>query len=171
MSKSNRLYINGKDAWLTWSALLIEDSYDNLELPASPKAYVENDARSQPGKQVLVRNYQPKDRTVQLMFDIACKSKDEYRKKFKSLIAEMTGKMFELTVMPLMTVYKVYLPENCFLSLGLGPGMQSGKLSVRVNEPNPADRQSTLVTATILGANSDNEALANNDDVLTESNK
>lgn len=141
MRKDQVLYINNKDAWLTWSVFLIEDSYDNLMMPVSPKSYVENDFRSQPGKQILLRNYQPKDRNIQLVFGITCDSKVDYMQKFEALVNEMTGNIFEMAVVPLGTIYKVYLPEDCFLNLVTGTGFREGKLSVRVNEPNPSDRK------------------------------
>lgn len=141
MRKDHLIYINGKDAWLTWSAMLIEDSYTNLRMPAGLKTYVENDFRSAPGKRVIIKNPQPTSRDVQLTFAITCDSTEDYFRKFDSLIEEMTGKIFELKVIPLMTSYKVYLSDNCFLSLSEGTGFRDGKLSVRVNEPNPTDRK------------------------------
>jgi hypothetical protein len=159
MRKEDLLYINGKDAWTTWSAMLAEDSYDNLLLPAGPKAYVENDSRSQSGKQVFFDNPQFMDRNIQLMFEISCESRIDYRIKYHSLIDEMRKGLIELKVMPLTTIYKVYLPENCFLSLSTDNNISMGKLSVRVTEPNPSDRESTLKTAYILS--SENKPLIN----------
>jgi hypothetical protein len=141
MRKDHVLYINGKDAWLTWSAFLIEDSHDNLMQEPDLKSYVENDFRSQPGKRVSIRNPQPTDRNIQLMFDIQGTSMEDYNNKKSTLLAEMKGKIFELKYIPLMTIYKVYLPPGYFLGLDSDPGLSSGKLSVRLNEPNPTDRK------------------------------
>lgn len=141
MRKDNVLYINGKDAWITWQALLIDDSYSNLMQDADLKPYVENDFRSQPGKKILINNPQPTDRNVQLVFDIQADSMIEYNKKKTALINEMKGKLFEFKVIPLMTIYKMILPPGYFLSLGLDTGLSSGKLSVRLNEPDPTDRK------------------------------
>ncbi|NDV93444.1 hypothetical protein D0T84_00740 [Dysgonomonas sp. 521] len=152
MRKDNLLYINGKDAWLTWSAMLVDDSYDNLLLPAGQKAYIENNSRSQSGKQIFFSNPKQADRNVQLMFCITCDSKQDYFNKYHSLIAEMRKGLFELKVIPLSTIYRVYLPENGFLSLSSGIGFREGKFSVRLNEPNPANRQSTLLTAYVLSS-------------------
>lgn len=140
MKKENILYINGKDAWLEWKAILVDDSYTNLMQPADLKSYVENEFRSEPGKRVSIKNAQPKDRNIQLVFDIQGTSIRDYNNRKTALLKEMTGKIFELKVVPLMTIYKVFLPPGYFLSLSMDPGLSSGKLSVRLNEPNPTDR-------------------------------
>lgn len=141
MRKNHVLYINGKDAWLTWRAFLIEDSFNNLMQEPDLKDYVVNDFRSEPGKRVLITNPQPTDRNIQLMFDIQGDSILDYNKKKTALLEEMKKGMFELKVIPLMTIYKVYLPPGYFLNLNSDPGLSSGKLSIRLNEPNPTDRK------------------------------
>jgi len=140
MRKDNLLFINDKDIWKEWSALLIEGSYNSLMEPADLKTYVENDFRSEHGKRVSVKNTRYKDRNITLVFDIQGTSMRDYNNKKDSLLAEMQKGIFELKVIPLKTTYKVYLPSGYFLGLNSDPGLSSGKLSVRLNEPNPKDR-------------------------------
>lgn len=141
MRKDNIIYINDKDIWIEWSAILIEGSYNSLMEPADLKSYVENDFRSQHGKRVSVKNTRYKDRNITLVFDIQGTSMRDYNSKKDSLLAEMQKGIFELKVIPLMTVYKVFLPPGYFLGLSSDPGLSSGKFSVRLNEPNPTDRK------------------------------
>lgn len=132
------LYINDKDAWVNWSVRLIENSYENLLLPAAMKPYAENSFRSQPGKQVFVSNPQPAERSVQLMFAINCDSQTDYLAKYKSFLDELQKGTLTIKVVPLKTTYKLILTE-C-MSLSVGTGMKNGKLSVKFDEPNIKDR-------------------------------
>ena len=72
MRKKGILYINDKDAWVTWSALLIDTSYNELETHAPMKEYTSNNARSQHGEQIFISDPRVDKRSVILTFDIAC---------------------------------------------------------------------------------------------------
>lgn len=141
MRKDNLIYINGKDIWKEWSAILIEGSYNSIMEPADLKTYVEDNFRSEHGKRVSVKNPRYMDRNISLVFDIQGTSMRDYNNKKDLLLAEMKKGIFELKVIPLMTIYKVFLPPGYFLGLSSDPGLSSGRLSVRLNEPNPTDRK------------------------------
>lgn len=133
MIKSNLLYINGKDAWLTWSVMLIENSYDNLRKPPAMKEYTSNKFRSQAGKQVFIVNPQPDERQVTVMFGITCDTKEEYLSKYQSFITEINDGILEMQVVPINKTYTLYIEDYIDLSTGLG--IMESKLSVRFNEP------------------------------------
>lgn len=130
------LYINDKDAWVTWSVKL-DDGFDALRLPANPKEYATNDARSQPGRQVIASNYQPQSKDVQLIFAFTCDTVEEYNQKFDQFIQELNG-IISLKVMALKKVY--YLRVTDYLNLSSGTGLRDGRLSVRFSEDNPNNR-------------------------------
>lgn len=143
MSKENLIYINDKDIWTEWSAILIEGSYNSIMEPADLKTYVENDFRSEHGKRVSVKHTRYKDRNITLVFDIIGTSITDYNNKKNSLLAEMQKGIFELKIIPLMTIFKMYLPPGYHLGLNSDAMLTSGKLSIRLNEPNPMDRKTT----------------------------
>ena len=70
IAQAGQLFINEKDAWLTWGAFMVSDSLDNLLLPPSPKPYTENNFRSQDGKQVFIVNTKKDARDIEVEFCI-----------------------------------------------------------------------------------------------------
>lgn len=150
MNYENETYINGKDIWLTYNARLIHDSFNNLELPASRKPFVQNEARNQPGKQIFVNNPQPNDKEVQLTFLIVGENLKEFLQKKRKLVNDLNMGWVELKVIPLEIIYK--LTVDSYMSLDVFGNDNSGLLVVKFNEPNPKDTKSTLVTAYALSS-------------------
>lgn len=165
MNYENETYINGKDIWLTYNARLIHDSFTNLELPASRKPFVQNEARNQPGKQIFVNNPQPNDKEVQLTFLIVGENLKEFLQKKRKLVNELNMGWVELKVIPLEIIYK--LTVDSYMSLDVFGNDNSGMLVVKFNEPNPKDRTSTVSTTKVL-ATPDGAALSTGSKVLTE---
>lgn len=130
MNMTNQLYINEKDAWLTWGAFLIADSLDNLLLPPSPKPYIENNFRSQHGKQVFIVEPKKDARDVQVEFCILAASHQEYLIAYKKFIDELMDGLVIMRVPFIDMEFK--LTVSSFLSLGYYG--KFGKLSIRFNE-------------------------------------
>lgn len=131
-----QLYINGKDAWVTWGVYLEEGSERALLLPAGNKEFISNKNRSEHGKRVLVDNPRLDERDVQLVFCILAASEDEFLDKYDAFVGELNSGWVQLKVIKVKKVYE--LTTSGFLDLGYYD--QMGKLSVRFNEPNPDDR-------------------------------
>ncbi|MBF0577742.1 hypothetical protein [Dysgonomonas sp. GY617] len=129
---TGQLLINGKDAWVTWNAFLIMDSIDNLLLPASPKAYTENNFRSQNGKQVFIASPRIDERDVQIEFCILKQTRQEFLVAYKNFVEELLNGVVTLKISFLEDSFKLTVAS--FLSLGYYE--KFGKLSVRFNEPN-----------------------------------
>lgn len=127
---TGQLYINEKDAWLTWGVFPVADSLDNLLLPASPKAYTENSFRSQDGRQVFIVNTKKEARDVQVEFCVLAASREEYPAAYKSFVDELSDGMVTLRIPSIDMEFK--LTVSSFLSLGYYG--KFGKLSVRFNE-------------------------------------
>lgn len=130
MNMRGQLYINEKDAWLTWGAFLVADSLDNLLLPASPKAYTENNFRSQHGKLVFIVNTKKDARDVQVEFCIASSTREKYLVAYKSFVDELSDGMVIFRIPSINMEFK--LTVSSFLSLGYYG--KFGKLSIRFNE-------------------------------------
>ncbi|MDR2057634.1 MAG: hypothetical protein LBP83_05025 [Dysgonamonadaceae bacterium] len=147
---TGQLYINEKDAWLTWGAFLVADSLDNLLLPASPKAYTENNFRSQDGKQVFIVNTKKDARDVQVEFCILAASREEYLVAYKNFVDELSDGMVTFRIPSISMEFK--LTVSSYLSLGHYG--KFGKLSIRFNEsysvPVVFDALSTEETDLIL---------------------
>ena len=163
MNYENETYINGKDIWLTYNARLIHDSFTNLELPASRKPFVQNEARNQTGKQIFVNNPQPNDKEVQLTFLIIGANLKEFLQKKRKLVNDLNMGWVELKVIPLEIIYK--LTADSYISLDVFGNDNSGMLAVKFNEPNPDAAISTLKTAYVLS--SPGKVLTSKDKILT----
>ena len=150
MNMTEQLYINEKDAWLTWGAFLVSDSLDNLMLPASPKAYTENNFRSQDGKQVFIVNTKKEARNVQVEFCILAASHEEFLVAYKNFVDELSDGMVRFRIPSINMEFK--LTVSSYLSLGYYG--KFGKLSISFNEsysvPVVFDTLSTEATNLIL---------------------
>ena len=127
---TGQLYINDQDAWLTWGVFMVGDSIDNLLLPPPPKPYVENNFRSQDGKQVFIIDTKKEARDVQVEFCILANSRTEYLQAYKSFVNVLSDGMVTLRVPMLDEVYR--LTVGSYLSLGYHG--RFGKLAVRFDE-------------------------------------
>lgn len=132
------LYINDKDAWITWKAGLIGGSYANLLAATSLKEYTSNDMASHDGIQVFVSEPKVAARDVILTFGIVCESTADYLSKYTNFIDELQKGFISLKVPKLNTVYKLLFSSS--IELNTGSDLVSGTISIRFNEPNPKDR-------------------------------
>lgn len=130
------LYINEKDAWITWGVSLEDDSESKLLMPANNKEYASNKCRSQPGKQVFANNPQPEDRDLLLVVNFSAETKQEFLAKYRAFLVEINSGIITFRVTSIGEEYK-FICEG-FQELNYYERI--GKLSIRFNEPNPKDR-------------------------------
>lgn len=130
------LFVNEKDAFVTWKAFLEDGSEAKLLTPASMKEYASNNARSQAGKQVFVANPQPESRDVNLTFCFSASSKADFLSRYRAFVTEMQSGLILIRVPSLGETYKFICSGFQELSFH----KRVGKLSVRFTEPNPKDR-------------------------------
>lgn len=130
-------YINNIDAYATWGARLVDESFDNLLTPAPKKEPLVYESSDSDGKIVEPSPYKS-DKNVTLIFDIECASLSDYLTKFNAFVQAVDNGIIAIKVPVLKTVYN--LVAESYLSLLSGTGMRNGKLSVRFNEPNPVNR-------------------------------
>lgn len=135
-----QLYINDKDAWVTWNARMIEDSLDNLELPGNPKENPSNDNELEDGESIYDLDYRESSRLVQLLFDFDCANTSDYIIKRRAFYTELKANkgVVKLRVPSLKVTYT--LRVESYLNLTSGMRYSKGKLSVRFKEANIKDR-------------------------------
>lgn len=134
------LFINGKDAWVTWGVRMGDGFLDTIDGFNEMKDYIENESRLEHGKRVITDNAKVDSREFTLQFTIEGNSENDYRTKKKSFQAELEKGAVNIKVPTLGNeVYKlVYLGKS--LSYGLSPDRCFGKVSGKFCEPNPMDR-------------------------------
>ena len=134
------LFINGKDAWATWSVRMGDGFLDTIDGFNEMKDYIENESRLEHGKRVITDNAKVDSREITLQFTIEGNSENDYRTKKKSFQTELEKGTVNIKVPTLGNeVYKlVYLGKS--LSYGLSPDRCFGKVSGKFCEPNPMDR-------------------------------
>lgn len=73
-----QLYINGKDAYLTWGIFLDETALSALMTPAPNKEFISNKYRSKDGKSVIKHNPRLDEREITLPFNMTAKDSDTF---------------------------------------------------------------------------------------------
>lgn len=146
--KNVKAYINGatEDTETKWGIILTETSVTNLMAFPPLKSYITNESALSHGKQVLTDGGNlPKidARDVQVVFGLHAKSLARFIMQYRSFCGEMKKGSFTLTlhVWEGDTFYK-----ETFNLLYLSCGQYSeyngrlGKFTLKLNEPNPANR-------------------------------
>ena len=135
------LFINEKDAWITWGVNMGEGFLGALDGFLPMKDYIENDSRLEHGKRMITTNAKVASRDITLEVTITGSSETDYRTKKKAFQAELQAGAFTLKVPALGSeVYHlVYTGKS--VSYGLSLGRCFGKMSAKFTEPNPADRE------------------------------
>lgn len=137
---TGELYINGKDAWVTWGVNMGDGFLDALDAPLQMKEYIENESRLEHGKRMITANAKIDSREITLGFTIMGASESDYRAKRKAFLSELQAGAFTVKV-PILgaDVYKlVYTGRS--ISYGLSADRTFGHFTMKATEPNPADR-------------------------------
>lgn len=137
---TGELYINGKDAWVTWGVNMGDGFLDALDAPLQMKEYIENESRLEHGKRMITANAKVDSREITLGFTIMGTSESDYRTKRKAFLSELQAGAFTVKV-PILgaDVYKlVYTGRS--ISYGLSSDRTFGHFTMKATEPNPADR-------------------------------
>lgn len=133
-------YINDKDIYTTWGAVLVKGAYEALLKPSSNKQIIVNKSRLEHGKRIVINSDLCKadDRDVIISFWITGVSQSDYLTKYRSFIEEIVSNLVRLKVPALNTVFKlVYLNCSAFGDYGLN----IGKITVKFNEANIKDQE------------------------------
>lgn len=137
---NEQAYINNKDMFETWGAILAKGTYEALLKPTPSKALIQNKSRLKHGKTVIATSETCKtdERDVSFSIWICGESQEDYLAKYKSFVQEITSGLVLLKVPILGVVFKLtYL--NC--SNYGDYGLKKGKLTLKMNEANVKDRE------------------------------
>lgn len=140
-----RLIINGKDAYETWGAYLLDGGVSALQTPPPMKPLITNTSRLQNGKRVTRKDrngnslLRMADRDLTLGIAIRGRDREEVDRRHASFVRELQGGEIRLEVREASgLVFRLdYL--NC---TEFGHHGRLAKYALRVNEPNPGDRGS-----------------------------
>ena len=137
---TGELLINGKDAWTEWGVNMGNGFIDTLDAPLEMKEYVENESRLEHGKRVMTTNAKVASRDVTLSFTIKGASVNDYRAKRMAFFAELQKGAFSIKVPALSddVYHLVYTGKS--VSYGLSLDGKFSHFSMKVTEPNPAER-------------------------------
>lgn len=133
------LIINGFDAFQQWGVRMGDGFLDAIFAPEPLKEFIENKSRLEHGKQVLYNNPKIDERDVTLVFTLQGHSSDDYLSKYVAFKTELQKGKVEIKVPVLGNeVYRLtYLRSTSF---GLNIARTFSMISVKFNEPNPANR-------------------------------
>ena len=87
-----QLYINGKDAYLTWGIFLDETALSALMTPAPNKEFISNKYRSKDGKSVIKHNPRLDEREITLAFNMTAKDSDTFMTNYARFCEEVLAK-------------------------------------------------------------------------------
>lgn len=132
------LFINGKDAYDTWGISLTDGSISTLMTPAPMKSIIENKSRTDDGKRVINNNPRIDERDLTLQVHFSAKDKDDFFAKYQSFCQELAGGVLEIKTkyQPDVLYRTNYLSCSQFSEFMFG----IAKFSLKLNEPNPANR-------------------------------
>ena len=89
---NGQLYINGKDAYLTWGIFLDETALSTLMTPAPNKEFISNKYRSKDGKSVIKHNPRLDEREITLPFNMTAKDSDTFMTNYARFCEEVLAK-------------------------------------------------------------------------------
>ena len=132
------LFINGKDAYVTWGMSMDDTSLSTLMTPPPSKEYVENKSRLENGKRVIISNPKVDERTITLQLQFTAKDKDIFFSRYLSFCSELETGVLNIRTkyMPTVVYKTIYLSCQQFSEFVHG----IGKFKLRLCEPNPKNR-------------------------------
>lgn len=133
------LYINGKDAYITWGISMDDTALSALMTPAPNKELIENKSRLEHGKRVITSNPKKDERNLTLQINLTAPDKDTFFARYYSFCKELDSGTLEIKTkyQPEVIYRTVYLSCQQFSQFMQG----IGKFVLKLNEPNPSDRR------------------------------
>lgn len=134
-----QLYINGKDAYLTWGIFLDETALSALMTPAPNKEFISNKYRSKNGKSVIKHNPRLDEREITLPFNMTAKDSDTFLTNYARFCEEVLARgelVISTRFQPNVWYRCIYLSCTQFSQCI----REMAKFSLKLNEPDPSDR-------------------------------
>lgn len=136
-----KCWINKKDAYLFWGVTLSDSAINALRTPAPMKENVSNKSRLENGKRVIYGSDTARvdERDLTLAIYIRASDQAQFDSRFESFIEELQKGRIEIEIAERSNiVYRCdYLSASQFSQFN----GRLGKLTLKLNEPNPKDRE------------------------------
>ncbi len=132
------ILINGKNAWSQWRIRLMVGSLEQLLKPAPAKPFVINESRDIPGRQVLPKKPQPKQREITLDVSIQGDDFNDYVLKLDSFFDELRKGIVELYIPLLDRTYRLVYVDSFLKKRVASNGF--GTFKIDFEEPDPTNR-------------------------------
>ena len=132
------LFINGKDAFLTWGIYLDSAGLSALLTPAPNKEPVTDSSRIRNGVDVISSDPKKDSREVNLPINLSANSRGDFFLKYASFCEELDKEVITINVSYLPSTYFKFRYRNCqqFSEFKL----EVAQFILRLTEYNPADR-------------------------------
>lgn len=134
----SELIINGKDALTEFGVRMGDGFLDAIFAPVPTKAFIENKSRLQDGKQVIYNNPKADERDVTITFNLEGSTPEDYFRKYKKFKEELSKGLIAIEVPVLAETYRLTYQKSTTFAMNIERTF--AKISVKFNEPNPADR-------------------------------
>lgn len=135
---AGELYINNKDAYITWGISMDNTSLSTLMTPIPNKELIENKSRLEHGKRVISLNPKLDERNITLTFNLTAKTEEEFFLRYNKFCEELATGILDIKTkyQPDIVYHTIYLSCSQFSQFMRG----IGKFSLKLNEPNPSNR-------------------------------
>lgn len=137
MSKG-QLFINGKDAYTQWSITMDSTSLSSLLTPPPLKAYIENNSRTDDGRQYLSLGTVDA-RELSLNLNLTANNEEEFFQRYNSFCTELRNGELRIS-----TKYQPEVVYNClYVSCTQFTQFMRGiaKFTLKLREPDPTNRR------------------------------
>lgn len=138
---TGELFINGKDAWVTWGVNMGEGFLDILDAPLPMKDYIQDESRLEDGVRIDTADPKVASREITLGFTIMGSSESDYRSKKAAFQTELQKGKFTVKVPALSSAIYNLVYTGKSISYGLSKRRDFGHFTMKCTEPNPADRK------------------------------
>lgn len=135
---TGELYINNKDAYLTWGISMDNTSLSALMTPIPNKELIENRSRLEHGKRIISFNPKLDERNITLTINLTAKTEEEFFLRYNKFCEELATGILNIKTkyQPDIVYHTIYLSCSQFSQFMRG----IGKFSLKLNEPNPSTR-------------------------------
>lgn len=132
------LYINNKDAYITWGITMDETSLSALMTPAPNKELIENKSRLEHGKRVIVANPKVDERDITLQINLTATTKEQFFARYLSFCDELSFGVLDIRTKYQPNVVYRTTYRSCSQFSQFMQGI--GKYVLKLNESNPQNR-------------------------------
>lgn len=133
------LFINGKDAYTEWGISMANASLSALMTPAPLKELISNKSRIEHGKNVIPVNPKLDERSLTLEFNLIASDEAQFFAKYELFCQELAKGVLDIKTKYQPTVLYRTNYQSCSQFSQFMQGI--GKFTLKLNEPNPANRE------------------------------